>query len=99
MAGAQLLGLQHEVNIVGRQALAHPLGTMTDHHVDLARRKRAGGVDDVAEHGLAGHLVQDLGRAERMRVLWPAARMTISRDIKADPVTVLPECEPMEGRR
>ncbi|MNQ92247.1 hypothetical protein D3C85_1076660 [compost metagenome] len=62
VAGAQLFGLQDEAEIVRGQPLAHRLGAMADDHVYALGGELAGSVDDVAEHGLAGHRVQDLGQ-------------------------------------
>lgn len=62
VAGAELLLLQDEIQVGSGQALAHRIGAVADHHVDALRIQRAGGVDDVAEHGLAGHRMQDLGQ-------------------------------------
>ena len=62
MAGTQLFGLDDEIQVVGPQALAYLLGAMADHHLDALRLQAAGGVDDVAEHGLVSHRVQHLGQ-------------------------------------
>ncbi|MNE64166.1 hypothetical protein D3C80_1595610 [compost metagenome] len=62
MAGAVLLFLQDEIQVVGRQALAHRLGAVADDHMDALRIQLTSGVDDMAKHGLAGHRVQDLGQ-------------------------------------
>lgn len=82
MTGSQLLGLNDEIEIITGQALTHLLGAVADHYLDAARLQRARSGDDVAKHGLAGDRMQHLGSAERMRVPCPAARMTISRDMK-----------------
>ncbi|MNM74023.1 hypothetical protein D3C81_857720 [compost metagenome] len=62
VAGAELLLLEDEIQVVGRQALAHRFGAVADDHMDALRLQRPGGVDDMAEHGLAGDRMQDLGQ-------------------------------------
>ena len=62
MAGTELLGLQHEMDILGRQALAYLLGAVANHHMDLARCQSARRIDDMPQHGLARHLMQYLGQ-------------------------------------
>jgi hypothetical protein len=65
MTGAQLLVLQHEVQVIGGQPFTHLFGAMTDHHVDTLRLELARAVDNMPEHGIAGHWVKHLrqGRA------------------------------------
>ncbi|MNP11439.1 hypothetical protein D3C76_1036250 [compost metagenome] len=65
VAGAELLGLQHEVDVVRRQALAYPLRTVPDHHMDTLGRQVARGIDHMGQHRFAGDGMEDLrqGRA------------------------------------
>ncbi|MNF78443.1 hypothetical protein D3C84_606280 [compost metagenome] len=62
VAGAQLFGLQHKAEVIRGQPLAYRLGAMTYDDVDALGGELAGGVNDVAEHGLAGHRMQHLGQ-------------------------------------
>ena len=58
MAGAQLLVLQDEVEVVCCQAFTDQLGTMADDHMNTLRLELARAVDNMAEHGIAGNRVQ-----------------------------------------
>ena len=58
MTGPQLFVLQDEIQIISRQALAHRIGTVADHHVNALWIKLPGAVDNMAEHGVAGNRVQ-----------------------------------------
>ncbi len=62
MAGAQLLGLQDEAEVVCGEALTHEVGPMADDHVNALGLQRTGAVDDVPEHGFAGNRVENLGQ-------------------------------------
>ncbi|MNN09218.1 hypothetical protein D3C81_1220950 [compost metagenome] len=62
MAGAQLLVLQHEVQVIGGQSFTYQLRTMPDHHMNTLRLQLAGTVDNMAEHGVAGDRMQHLGQ-------------------------------------
>ncbi|MNO05134.1 hypothetical protein D3C81_2263980 [compost metagenome] len=62
MACTQLFVLQDEIQIVGGQALTNKLRAVPDNHVNTLWLKLAGAVDNMAEHGIAGHRVQHLGQ-------------------------------------
>ncbi|MNL22593.1 hypothetical protein D3C87_1439450 [compost metagenome] len=58
VAGAELLVLQDEIQIVGSQSLAHHVGAVTDHHMNALRIKLPGAVDNMTQHGVAGNRMQ-----------------------------------------
>jgi len=63
MPGAQLLGLDDEIQVIGGQALTYGVGAMADHHLDALRLQAACGIDDMPEHGLVGDRMQHLGQS------------------------------------
>ncbi|MNG35235.1 hypothetical protein D3C84_1219230 [compost metagenome] len=50
MSGTQLLILQDEIQVIGRQTLTHRFGTMADHHMDTLWIKLPRRVDNMAKH-------------------------------------------------
>ena len=61
MAGAELLGLDHEADVVGGQLAADLVGAMADDDVDAGRLQFAGAVEDMPQHAATGHGMQHLG--------------------------------------
>ena len=62
VACAQLLVLKHEIQVISSQALTHHFSAVTDHHMNALWIKLTSAVDNMAEHGVAGNRVQDLGQ-------------------------------------
>ena len=62
VAGAQLLVLQYEIQVIRGQAFTHHIGTVADDDVDALRGQLPGAVDNMAKHGVAGHRVQHFGQ-------------------------------------
>ena len=62
VAGAELLGLDDEIQVIGGQALTYLVGAVADYHLDALRLQAACGVDDMPEHGFVGDRVQYLGQ-------------------------------------
>ena len=48
MAGAQLLVLQYEIQVIRRQAFTHRIGTVADNDVDALSGQLPGAVDNMA---------------------------------------------------
>ncbi|MNE65594.1 hypothetical protein D3C80_1610810 [compost metagenome] len=60
MAGAELFGLQHEVEVVRLQTLANPLRAMSDHHVNALGMQLARSIDHMGQHRFAGDGMKNL---------------------------------------
>ncbi len=85
MAGTQLLFLDNEIQVIRLQALTHQVGAMANHHMDARRAKASGGIDHVGKHRFASDRMQDFRQCRAHAGAWPAARMTISRDMGGRP--------------
>ena len=62
MACTQLLVLQHKIQIISCQTFTDQFGTVADDHVNACRFELASAVDNMAQHGVACHRMENLGQ-------------------------------------